>query len=110
MNIPIYNDAYNLTLILCKYCNHFPKDYKYCFGEKLRNISLDLILKIIDANNSYDKEIHIVEIINIVKKIEIICKLCKDLKIISLSQHSEIVTLIIGLSKQSNGWLKSCRK
>jgi hypothetical protein len=107
MNIQIYKDAHKLCLFVCKISNSFPKDYKYCFGEKLKNISLDLILQISDANNSNDKEIHIVEIINIVKKIEIIFRLLVDLKIISLSQHSEIVLLTAGMLKQSNGWLKS---
>lgn len=110
MNIPIYNDANKLCILICNISSHFPKDYKYCFGEKLRNISLDVLLKISDANNSNDKEIHIVEIINIVKKIEIICKLSKDLRIISINQHSEIIMLTVGILKQSNGWLKSCRK
>jgi len=109
--LPLYKVTYDLLKLTTNIIKHFPRDFKYSLGDKLRNEIVELVVKIYKANSSKIKEPHLEEILERIQAIKLLVRLSKDLHLINVKKFSETSELIESISRQTNGWKKSsvCR-
>ncbi len=105
-HLPIYKEAYRLTLALMELSRSLPRDFKYSIGEKLQNHALDLIVDIYRANSAIEKFEYINSIIEHAQFIGLFLRLSMDMKIISEQRYSNLVEIVTGIERQATAWNK----
>lgn len=109
-NLPVYKASYDLLLLIFQTIKIFPREYKYSLWDKIKNETIDLISNIYKANISKDKRQIILNWRWNIEVIRLYIRICKDLKIISLSRFIDLNLLIESISKQLTSWGKSQKK
>ena len=51
-NLPVYKESYNFLLLIFQFCSKLPREYKYTLGERLKNESTNVLIKIFEASNT----------------------------------------------------------
>ena len=51
-DLPVFKDVYQLILKIFDYTNHFPREYKFTFGQDLKRDGINLERSIYRANKS----------------------------------------------------------
>nr|WP_290597099.1 MULTISPECIES: diversity-generating retroelement protein Avd [unclassified Archaeoglobus] len=103
----MYKKAYDLTLYLLPLSEKFPKPQQHNgLASELRKTLLDMLMKIVEANNSKSVIAH-EEIDASIEKLKIILRLSKDLKYISIKQYEHASKMLIEIGKMNGGWLKA---
>jgi hypothetical protein len=93
---------------ITKHTRHYPKDYKYSLGTKLRDEVVELVVLIYKANSSKSERAGYVQtILARLQVIELLLRLSKDMRLLSVSAFSALVVLTDGLNRQASGWLRS---
>jgi hypothetical protein len=106
-HLPIYKTAYELLETTVKVTKEFPRDFKFSLGDKIRSEVIDLVVFIFKANSSKNERIeHAKKILERIEVIELLVRLTKDLRLITVKQFSEIVFLSDSLGRQAQGWIK----
>ena len=107
-DLPIYKATYDLMLSLMNYVKNMEKGYKQLIGNKLLDECSESILMIYKANYARGKER--VNCINLLKNklevLQLLIRLSKDLRLISIKQFSNLIEIQDSINKQINGWLK----
>lgn len=107
-HLPIYKITYNLLNEVTKHTRHYPKDFKYSLGTKLRDEIVELVILIYKANSSKNKRADYVQsILSRLQVVELLLRLSKDMRLLSVSAFSSLVVLTDNLNRQASGWLKS---
>jgi hypothetical protein len=105
-HLPIYRVSYNLLDEVVKATSDFPKRFKYNLGTKLCDECAELVVFVYKANSNKKKSFFIEQILERMQVLELILRLCKDLRLLTVKQFSEIVTLTDNIARQAQGWLK----
>lgn len=106
-HLPIYKTAYELLEMTVRVTKQFPRDFKFSLGDKIRTEVIDLVVFIFKANSSKKERIeHATKILERIEVIELLVRLTKDLRLITVKQFSEIVFLSDSLGRQAQGWIK----
>ena len=106
-HLPIYKTTYELLTLITKRTKDYPRDFKYSLGDKIRNECVDLVVLIYKANSIKNRN-ELIETINErLNLIELLLRLSKDMRLLSVQGFAEIVELTDSLMRQANGWLKS---
>lgn len=66
-----------------------------------------IALLVAKANASRDKVPHLDELLELVMEVELMIRLAKDMKFISIAQYANAVLLTNTVGKQANGWSKA---
>jgi hypothetical protein len=106
-HLPIYKTTYELLEAVTQKTRHFPRDFKYSLGDKLRNECVELVVFIYKANSTRDKVEFLTQILERVQVIELLLRLSKDLRLLTVQGFAEIVQITDSLGRQAQGWLKA---
>jgi len=106
-HLPIYKTTYELLKLVTEKTKHFPKDFKYSLGDKLRNEVVELVVFIYKANSVKDKRVHLLQILERIQVVEMLLLLCRDLHIINIKGYSSLVILTDSIGRQVQGWIGS---
>lgn len=107
-HLPIYKATYDLLLKITEVTRHYPKDFKHSTATMLRDEVMYVVLLIYRANSSREHRAAITaEIVERLQVIELLLRLSKDMRFISLKQHSSIVTMTDSIVRQAAGWHRS---
>jgi hypothetical protein len=93
-------------LAIYRVVSNFKREYKYCLGEKLKNMCHEILDLVVEANNSRNKT-PILDLLD--RKLEMLrihFRLATDLKIVSLDQIEALNVFIEDIGKQIGGWKK----
>lgn len=104
LHLPIYRKTYELFQEVFAIAKNFPREYKYTLGEKLQKEMIEMVVKIYEANNNEDKRRYIENILERIQIVELLLRLCRDMKIVSLKKYSQAVFIIEDISRQAEGW------
>lgn len=104
--LPIYRTAYELLDVAVEITRHIPRDFKRLIGEKVREECLEIMVLIFRANVCRNKVPHIEELLERLQIVELVLRLSKDKKFISVGQYGRAVKLTQSIGKQANGWKK----
>jgi hypothetical protein len=107
-HLPIYKVTYELLQQITRVTKEFPRDYRHSLAAKLREESVDLVVFIYKANSiRSERARHVAAILERMQVIELLVRLCKDLRLMSIKQFSETVALTDSVGRQAQGWLKA---
>lgn len=108
----IYQAAYGLLGVATDYIANMPRSVKPVFGQGLGDRCLQLVLLIADANALPKEERAPVirEILKRVAALEVLIRLCRDKKYISVDQYAKAIALTTSVGRQANGWKKWSQK
>lgn len=105
-SLPIYKVTYDLFALTAALIRNMPRDLKVSLGGKLRDECLELVLRVYRANVARDKVQHLTELLEHLQVTELVLRLAKDLRAISLKQYAAAVALTDKIGKQATGWRK----
>lgn len=107
----IYKDGLNLVLLITAKIKDFPKDYKYLIGDKLFNLSFDVVSLSMSAyNNEEERTTTLRLLLSAIDRIELLARVSSESKLISLENQVKILELTDSISKQAKKWLASVAK
>jgi hypothetical protein len=109
-HLPIYKVTYELLEQITRVTKDFPRDYKYSLGVKLRDEVVDLVVFVYKANTFLqDRGHYVLLILERMQVVELLVRLCKDMRLMSIKQFSETVLLTDSVARQAQGWLKTVK-
>ena len=104
--LPIYKVAYDLLNVATDYVQNMPRPFRASIGNRVRDLGVDLVLLIFRANCARDKTPHLAQLIERVEELNLLLRLCRDKRFISIAQYAKAVELTASIGKQANGWRK----
>ncbi|MDI6784525.1 MAG: four helix bundle protein [bacterium] len=106
-HLQIYKSTFDLLVYFEKIVRNFSRYNKYTHGSALRNITRDILLLIIRANNSYDKKPVLEEIRIKIEELKQVIHVCKELQVFpNFNSFQTSINQVIEIAKQNEGWLK----
>ena len=109
-HLPIYKQCYDFLLRIISAINNFPRDYKYTLGEKIQNVSIDIIVSIYQANSAKNKIPHLQNMLTNIQMLYLFLRISHDLKILSTEKYANFIEMTDNISRQAQGWLSSTEK
>lgn len=104
--LPIYKLTYDLLMQITQATRNFPKDYKFSLAQKLREECIDMVVCVYRANSAKNKVPHLQTLLEKLEVVNLMMRLCKDLRLLTVKQFSSMVVITDSLSRQSAGWSK----
>jgi len=103
-HLPIYRSTYQLLELVVRLTRGFPKDLKYSLGERIRAEVVELVVFIFKANSARQgRAEHVANILDRMQVIELLLRLSKDMRLLSVKQFSATVELTDGIGRQALG-------
>jgi hypothetical protein len=105
--LPIYKVAYNLLDVITDLTKNMPRDFKMSIGGKLRDECVEIVTLIFRANVAADKSVHLEGLLERLQVSELLLRLSKDKRLISVGQYAKAIELTNSVGKQATGWKRS---
>src|SRR5260221_861401 len=101
--LDIYKVTYQLSLLVAEATRNFPRDQRD-MGKKIREECLELVVLIYRANSATNKVPHLNQLLERLQVMELMFRLSKDLRLLSLSKYARAIELTASIGKQGTGW------
>ena len=89
----------------------FSRYHKYTIGSDLRNLSREVVKRIIVANSREDKLQSLTELRDMIEQLKVTIIICKEVKAFrSFNVFQNAAEAAVNLSRQSEGWIKSIKQ
>ena len=108
-HLPIYRDAYDLTVHIEKIVRNFSRYHKYTLGTDLRNKTRAVLERIIEANNTQDRGELLLGLRQQLESLKVLARLCHDSEAFGggTKSYLYVVERLTGLARQNEGWIKA---
>jgi hypothetical protein len=107
----IYKTAFDLVKYFDGIVKNFSRYNKYTYGSELRNLSREILRRIIRANSAAEKVPHLLELRLKLEELKVIIRLCREMKVFpNFNSFQYCMNQVVSLSRQNEGWLKSSAK
>ena len=107
-HLPIYKAAFDLLVYFEKIVANFSRYHKYTHGQALREISRDVLMLIVSANNTHEKLPVLEEIRIMLEKLKVEIRICKEIRAFANFKSFETsINKVVEIAKQNEGWMKS---
>jgi len=108
--LPIYKAAYDLLDVATSLVKNMQRDFKRSIGDKITTECIEITVLIFRANVAQEKAVHLLELLERLQVAELMIRLAKDKRLISLQGYAKAVELTTSIGKQANGWRKSASR
>lgn len=106
-HLPIFREAYDLTVHLEKIVRNFSRYHKYTLGTDLRNKSRMILEKIIEANNARERRELLLELRRELESFKVLARLCQDSGGFSSTRsYLHLTERVTNIARQNEGWIK----
>lgn len=107
--LPIYQSAFELSKYVYTCVKRFEKTARIMVGERMVEVSLQMLDSILNANSDFSKERieHLNKFKTQVERMKTLCRFCTEMKITNNKQSSQLAFLLSNVGKQLSGWRKS---
>jgi stage III sporulation protein SpoIIIAA len=106
-HLPIYRTSFDLAVHIEKIVRNFSRYHKYSLGTELRENSRRILERIIEANNSQNRETILLQLREDLEKFKVLVRLCHQSGGFSNTKSYLYVSeQIVNLAKQNEGWLR----
>jgi len=105
-HLPIFQKAYDLTIVIYRYTSKFQREYKYTLGAKLKETISEFMDWIIRANSERNKIPALKEANMYLERLRIYVRLGHDLEVIGIRKYEILCRDMNELGKMLGGWLK----
>ena len=106
-DLNIYKSAYELLQAVSALVKNFPRSVKPLLGGAIHDACLQIVLLVAKANAARQKMLHLDQMLERVMEAELLMRIAKDMKFISIQQYASAVLLTDSIGKQANGWRKA---
>lgn len=107
-HLPIYKKAFDLLLYFETIVKNFSRYHKYTHGSALRNLSREIVILIIRANNTADRLPVLQEVRLKLEELKVVIRICKELKAFAnFNSFETSVNQVIDIARQNEGWMRS---
>jgi len=107
-HLPIYKAAFDLSVYFEKTVRNFSRYNTYTHGCALRNISREILMLIVRANNTGNKLPVLEEIRIKLEELKTEIRICKEVKVFpNFNSFQTSVNQVVQIAKQNEGWIKS---
>lgn len=108
--LPIYRAATDLVVYFEVIVRSFSRYHKYTIGSEMRNLSYVIVDFIVEANFKINREENIKAALRELRKLKTRVKVCLEIKAFhNPNSFSAATRKIESISKQCEGWLRSCQ-
>lgn len=109
-HLPIFREAYDLTVHIEKIVRNFSRYHKYTLGTDLRNKSRIILDRIMEANNAADRLSCLLELRQELESLKITVRLCHESGgFASTRGYLYVAERITNIAKQNEGWIRKTR-
>jgi S23 ribosomal protein. len=105
-HLPVFQKSYDLNLEIYRTAHNFSREYKYTLGQKLKEISAELLDSIVIINSLADKSQFFPKIKLQIERLRIQIRVAFDLKIIAANRLEFLNRFLEEISMQISGWEK----
>lgn len=106
----IITKAYDFLIYLLPQVSKFPRSERFLLGERLENVSFDILELLLEAVYSADK-LSLLQKANVkLEQGRYYVRLCKDLKLITLHHYEVLFKKVNEVGLQLGGWIKQQRQ
>jgi len=105
-DLQIYKVAYDLLGVAGDYVRNMPRPIKAALGNRVTELCVEIVLLIAKANSVRDKVPPLETLLERNEELNLLLRLCKDKRFISLKQYAAAIGLTASVGKQANGWKK----
>ena len=105
-DLPISKVAYDLLVVATELTKNMPRDFKASIGKEIRDECVRLTVLISRANVAGDKTPYLDNLLERAQVIELLLRLSRDLRFISVKQYTAAIALTSMIGKQAGGWRK----
>ena len=105
-DLPISKVAYDLLVVATELTKNMPRDYKASVGKEIRDECVRLSVLVFRANSAGDKTPYLDKLIERNQVLELLFRLSKDMRFISVAQYARAIALTSMIGKQAGGWKK----
>lgn len=105
-HLPIYRLTYELLHRVMTVTKDFPREYKFILGSKIKDEVIEMVVLIYRANSTENKAPVIELFLERLQVVELLVRLCHDLRVMSTKSYAAIVEMTESLGKQAQGWKK----
>lgn len=110
-DLPIYRATYRLLEKVAHYSKHFPRNYKLSLAGRLQDECTEMVMDVYRANAARAGRREIVErILERVRVVELMLRLCRDLRLISIKQFANVIEMTEAIGRQAYGWAQSATR
>jgi len=107
-NLRVYKKTFELVSYFETIVRNFDRYHKHAIGLEFRSLSRSILVLIAKANEKERRKACLDEVIDKLEELKILVRVGKEVKAFRSFKSYEFATrLIIDISKQCEGWLKS---
>lgn len=106
----IYKSTYDQSKLVTQLVANMPRNYKADFGADLRRDCMTLVKRTYQANTRDDKVPVLQRMREEVEEVNLSLRLAKDLRLISVKQYANAISIAASIGKQATGWQKSSER
>ena len=105
-DLPSSKVTYDLLVVATELTKNMPRDYKASVGKEIRDECVRLSVLVFRANSAGDKTPYLDKLIERNQVLELLFRLSKDMRFISVAQYARAIALTSMIGKQAGGWKK----
>ncbi|MBC8466222.1 MAG: four helix bundle protein [Deltaproteobacteria bacterium] len=107
-HLPIYKASFDLLVYFEKIVKNFSRYNKYTHGKALREISREILMLIVRANNTYNKRPVLEEVRIKAEELKVSIRVCKEVKAFpNFNSFETAINMVVEIAKQNEGWMKN---
>ncbi len=103
----VVQKAYEFNLWMIQKAGSFPKSYRFSIGDRLVDGVLEILMRLVDAAYSRDKEKLLMEVNMMLNRIRFLLRLAKDLKLLTVESYGYAAENVEEIGRMVGGWRKS---
>ena len=103
---PIVTKAYDLACWLLPRVNDFPRSYRFVLGDRLIQVTLDLVEGLVEASHRRDKRHSLERASEQLNRLRFLVRLSKDLKLLTVNRYEYAARAMHEIGAMLGGWLK----
>ena len=109
-DIPIFIKLYDFYKNLTPIITTFPKTKRYTLGQRLDNVTLDILELLLSVPNTKDKVETLQQISAKVDLIKVLLRFAKDSRAIQNNRYLELESYLQEIGRMLGGWIRSTKQ
>jgi four helix bundle protein len=105
-DILIFQKAYQLTQVVLKTTNLFPKSQKFLMASRMEETSIQILEHIVQANEAKEKATLLNKASQLLERLRIIIRLSKDSCYIDFKKYENLSKAVDEIGRMLGGWIK----
>jgi len=103
---------YDFYILLDKYLKLFPRKYRYTLGQRLENVTLDVLESffMIPKTKGIEKISHLNKASAKLEVLKVFVRLAKDNKALDNKKYLQLEQMLVEIGKMLGGWIRASQE